>query len=294
MAGKLTYPVDALQVGKWIKEQFGLRNNVTAVFMTHAVVNDTIGNYLGYGDAGTYLHVPITLQHFRILARLGRAVSWSMFHDIEYGVEFFFSEEDYLNKQRKSRVKTEVKTEAAQLSLPPSLFPVPASSRRASTSSSSLKADAMGSGKKRPRRTAAATVRSYAVPDSDDDDIANDDEKTVTMHMIVRKRKVESNLQRWIKELSVLLKEEQRKYKDKKKSVDKTASLDSKTKVRVNKSEFFKSLATNLRDLRKIDQDKRRALYGPDVADADFSEGDDDEYQFRNTRSGNKRRKIGT
>lgn len=59
-------------------------------------------------------------------------------------------------------------------------------------------------------------------------------------------------------------------------------------------SEFFKSLTASLRDLRKLDQDKRRALYGPDVADADFSEGDDDEYQFKNTRSGNKRRKIGT
>jgi hypothetical protein len=60
MAGKMTYPagnmhstlhlvtiltefIDALQVGKWIKEQFGLRSNVTAVFMTHAIINDTLG-----------------------------------------------------------------------------------------------------------------------------------------------------------------------------------------------------------------------------------------------------------
>jgi hypothetical protein len=71
----------------------------------------------------------------------------------------------------------------------------------------------MGVGKKRPRpkRMAAATVRSYAIPDSDDEDIANDEEKTMAMHSNVKKRKVESNLQRWIKELSVLLKEEQRK-----------------------------------------------------------------------------------
>lgn len=39
----LTASIDALQVGKWIKEQFGLRSNVTAVFMTHAVINDTLG-----------------------------------------------------------------------------------------------------------------------------------------------------------------------------------------------------------------------------------------------------------
>jgi hypothetical protein len=60
ITGKMTYPagtmpsnphliavligtIDALQVGKWIKEQFGLRSNVTAVFMTHAVINDTLG-----------------------------------------------------------------------------------------------------------------------------------------------------------------------------------------------------------------------------------------------------------
>src|ERR1700691_4881006 len=61
MSGKMTYPagnisfepshvitalievIDELQVGKWIKEQFGLRSHVTAIFMTHAVINDTLG-----------------------------------------------------------------------------------------------------------------------------------------------------------------------------------------------------------------------------------------------------------
>lgn len=40
---KLIMSSDAIQVGKWIKEQFGLRSSVTAIFMTHAIVNDTIG-----------------------------------------------------------------------------------------------------------------------------------------------------------------------------------------------------------------------------------------------------------
>jgi hypothetical protein len=41
-----------------------------------------------------------------------------------------------------------------------------------------------------------------------------------------------------------------------------------------------------------MDLDKRRALYGPDVADLDLSSGDDDEYQIKNTRS-SKRRRLG-
>lgn len=36
--------------------------------------------------------------------------------------------------------------------------------------------------------------------------------------------------------------------------------------------------------------EKRVLLYGPDVADEDLSEGDDDEYQYRTTRA--KKRKY--
>jgi hypothetical protein len=122
-----------------------------------------------------------------------------MFHDIEAGAEFFFSEDDYLNKQPKPKIKTEVKTEVTQLSIPPA-------SSKASTSKPDKSPE-----KKRPRRTAAATIRSYVVPDSDDEDIAEEAEITWGMHVDAKKRKVESNLQQWIKELSVLLKEEQRK-----------------------------------------------------------------------------------
>lgn len=146
--------------------------------------------------------MPITLEHFRILARLGRSVNWSMIHDIELGAEFFFSEEDYLNKESKFKVKTEVKTETTQLSVPSA-----SSSRRASTSRLEKSPS-----KKRPRRSAAETVRSYAIPDSDDEDIADEDEEEVPkVTSNARKKRVESNLQIWIKELSVLLKEEQRK-----------------------------------------------------------------------------------
>lgn len=56
-------------------------------------------------------------------------------------------------------------------------------------------------------------------------------------------------------------------------------------------SEFFKSLVGNIRNLRKVDQDKRKAMYGPDAPEEEFTEGDDDEYQHRN-RPG-KRRRLG-
>ena len=42
--------------------------------------------------------------------------------------------------------------------------------------------------------------------------------------------------------------------------------------------------------MRRIDQAKREKLYGADVPDADYSDSDEDEYQYRTTRS--KRRKV--
>jgi hypothetical protein len=69
------------------------------------------------------------------------------------------------------------------------------------------------SSKRRPRRSAAA-VTSYVIPDSDDEAIVEDDDDNavvVLMTMQANKRKVESNLQRWIKHLSILLAEEQKK-----------------------------------------------------------------------------------
>lgn len=55
---------------------------------------------------------------------------------------------------------------------------------------------------------------SYVIPDSDDEAIVEDDDENavvVLMTMQAKKRKVESNLQRWVKHLSVLLAEEQKK-----------------------------------------------------------------------------------
>jgi hypothetical protein len=55
-------------------------------------------------------------------------------------------------------------------------------------------------------------------------------------------------------------------------------------------TEFLKTISQSLRDLRKADQVKRQLLYGPGVADEDYSEGEDDEYVFRTSRG--KRRRV--
>lgn len=67
-------------------------------------------------------------------------------------------------------------------------------------------------GKKRPRRQAAVTVSSYVVPDSDDEAIADDEWDYLAPRK--GKRKEETNLQKWIHHLAILLKDEQRKVGD--------------------------------------------------------------------------------
>ena len=68
-------------------------------------------------------------------------------------------------------------------------------------------------GKKRPRRSTASMVKNYLVPDSDDESILGE-QKSDSMSLTkseVGKKKAESNLQRWIKHLTALQKEELKK-----------------------------------------------------------------------------------
>ena len=163
------------------------------------------------------LHVPITLKHFQLLARLGRmpvclfshifctaylnttaAQSFYLYHEIESGAEFFLDENDYIAKNdvaRNLENKHKVKVEASPNPLP--------------SFSSSAPAPASNRGKKRPRRSAAVTVQSYAVPDSDDEEIV--DEDSCFRIDDQEKKCKETNLQLWIKHLSDILKSETRK-----------------------------------------------------------------------------------
>ena len=187
---------------------------------------------MGYTTTPT--HVPVTLKHFKLLAHLGRAPvsstlhlycswtkfyrqNWCLYHEIEFGAEFFFSEEDYLSKQvppsdvkrsSKSRIKAnDIKKETS----PPTL---PRSTSHTGLSGPSQASTYPRTSRRRPRRSAASTVTSYVIPDSDDEAIIEDNSENAMMALLsmqAKKRKVESNLQRWIKHLSALLVDEQRK-----------------------------------------------------------------------------------
>ena len=126
--------------------------------------------------------------------------SFYLYHEIESGAEFFLDENDYITKNdvvKNSEAKHKVKVEGSPNPLPSfsSSSPAPASNR----------------GKKRPRRSAAVTVQSYAVPDSDDEDIV--DEDSCFRIDDQEKKSKETNLQLWIKHLSDILKTETRKVR---------------------------------------------------------------------------------
>lgn len=159
-----------------------------------------------------------------------------MYDVIENGAEFYFGEEDYLppeelsgaplkrrpTKRKHTRIRVKIVSEytvKTESSPGPSLglTPPPRSSSGSvsapiASSSSSGSRETSYEVKRRPRRSAASTSKSYVVPDSDDEEIADDeDEMMQHVHAQAKKRRVESNLQKWIKHLSVLLKEEQKK-----------------------------------------------------------------------------------
>ncbi|KAI8969642.1 hypothetical protein BD414DRAFT_518471 [Trametes punicea] len=306
--GKLPYPADYTQVGTWIQSHYGHLSAPAAVVRIHAVINqnyNVLHHHLYTSDGPIVARVPTTLKQFKILARLGRSPSMSLFDDIEWGTEFYFSEEDYLGQEelargvpsrasgkkfaRKARTPTSSCNSEQAIKCETSPAPGPSSSSSSSPSSSAVAAagaEGLRPGKKRPRRSVVSAVKSYAVPDSDDEEIA--DRLDDSLQRFAKKRRAESNMQRWIKHLAILLKEEQKKYNEKKRRIH--AATPPGARVKVSKTDFHKSLAVNLPRLRRIDRAKREKLYGADVPDEEYSESDEDEYQYRMTRG--KRRKV--
>ena len=139
-----------------------------------------------------------------------------MIDDIENGIEFFMTEEDYLSaedlsgapskkppkKQSRSKLKLPGEVVKAERTSPPSIsFASPPMPIMDSTLI-----------KKRPRRSVASASKKYVVPDSDDEMIV--DECDIDLHeanCFAKKRKVETSLQKWIKHLTAILHEEQKK-----------------------------------------------------------------------------------
>lgn len=114
-----------------------------------------------------------------------------MWQAIQVGAEFLLDEDDYLSEasrtmHRAAKQKV-VKIESVERDL------LPSPSR----------------GRKRPRRS-ANTVRSYAVPGSDDESVL--EEQSIQMRPDMRRNMPqETSMQLWIKHLSLLLKTETRK-----------------------------------------------------------------------------------
>lgn len=272
LSGKLHYPHDPVHVGKWVKTQFGVKSSISAIYMTHAVINDNchlLHNYTMATDKTLFntlsQHVPITFKHFQILARLGRAPNFYLFHGIEAGAEFYMDEDDYIannDQARKLLSNTKIKKESTpdDVSDSPLARPTPRSHKRL-------------------RRSTTNSIHSYAIPDSDDDTI------TYGEHIEDRYEKKKfraSGLQLWIKNLAELLKAEQRKYNEYKRRQERAA--EPGTKIRVGKTSFLKSLGTNLRSLRKIEAEKRLKYNEPDPTVEDYSDDDDEEYTTRRSK----------
>ncbi|KAH9179344.1 hypothetical protein EDB89DRAFT_2217692 [Lactarius sanguifluus] len=275
----LPYPADVLPVGRWIRNQFGRRHPVTATFMNHAVVNDNHG-ILQHYLSGPLL-VPITLHHFKMLARLGRAPNYQLFRAIRDGAEFFLSDNDYLkypdvDVKRETPSAEVVPSEVIRnsaLSMPMSIAPIPSSSVTSSAART----------RKRLHRSAAATVKSYALPESDEESLALSES---SRHR-GRTHTTDSDLQLWIKHLSALQKDETKKFNEKKRHLEQ--SNISGTRLRAVRNDFLRTVTAGLRDLRQLDSAKKQQAHIPAVPD-EHSESDDDEYQCRKRPS--KRRKT--
>jgi hypothetical protein len=207
--------------------------------MNHAVVNDNHGvrkrslsqdstKLVSFQILQHYLSspllVPITLNHFKMLARLGRAPvcvypcsraslnsipirdqNYQLLRAIRDGAEFFLTDDDYL-KYSDVDVKRETPSADAMPSetirdpaLSMSTVPTPSSSVTASTTRT----------RKRLHRSAAATVKSYALPDSDEESST----RGIFEASRHRARTHDSDLQLWIKHLSALQKDETKKVR---------------------------------------------------------------------------------
>ncbi|KAI0304324.1 Squalene/phytoene synthase-domain-containing protein [Multifurca ochricompacta] len=285
LAGRLNCWPDLLPVGRWIRNQFGRRHPVTATFMNHAVVNEdhvvrekslsqelTISlrfQVLQHYLLGPLI-VPVTLQHFKMLARLGRAPNYLLFRAIQDGAEFFFSDSDYL---KHSDVEVKRETPGAESVSTGTTQDSPLSIDLLSNTSATSN---VARTRKRLHRSAAATVKSYALPDSDDESPIHGIPEVPRRR--TGTRAVDSNLQLWIKHLSTLKRDENKKFKEKKRHIEQ--SNLPVVKIRAITSDFLRALTAALRELRQLDSAKKQQAHVPAVPD-EYSESDYDEYQCR-------------
>ncbi|THU87049.1 hypothetical protein K435DRAFT_826523 [Dendrothele bispora CBS 962.96] len=289
-------PHDVVQVGRWIKNDFGARSSITAVFMTHAVLNDNTSILEHYLLDCASSPVPVTLKHFKLLARLGRSVNCTLFTAISSGAEFFKSEEDYIqtweiSRRKYHKLKTQgrssfsypqvsVVIERPHVLSPSSSYPSTSTSGSPLLLSSSLPSSSTIRGTKRPRRS-AAQVHSYIIPDSDDEAIADYSDVDVDLEEKepdeYKRKSDNGHLHKWTKHLGELLREEQAKNRQIKKRLEKKTGQ----KIYLARSEFVKSLSTNMRILRKLAEVRGNAN---EPSTDEYTDDGDDEYVHRHSK----------
>ncbi|THH16562.1 hypothetical protein EW146_g4100 [Bondarzewia mesenterica] len=279
MTSRLHYPEHSLHVGRWVRNEFGTRHFLTAIFLTHAVINCDHTLLPIYLPLDASPSVPITLKHFQLLARLGRVPPYALFQAIHNGAEFFMSEDDYLKGDPKIKKEN---TPSADLAGP--------SSSSLSVAQSLASISAVTSSARVRNNPTTTTPHHFGAQTPA---ICRGDGQVRSLKKQSNKSKVETNLQKWIYHLSALLKEEQKKYNERRKRLEK--ELEPGTKIRLPKACSQRLFAFD--GFTKVDISAERAeealqflIYGSDVVDEEYSEGDDDEYQYRSRRA--KRQKT--
>ncbi|KAF8606938.1 hypothetical protein BDV93DRAFT_330574 [Ceratobasidium sp. AG-I] len=270
---KLPYPASPRHVAEHVLEHFKSDHRSTAVMMTHCVIN-------GNGQAlGLYIdeNVPITLFHFKALARLGRQPCWKFWQKVERQA-FYFSEDDYLPHE-------DVRPPSSgKMSINTLCNPDPPTPQRLETPTTPTCSEEGSSSWSRPRRMAASATRSYRIA-SDSDDEETTDELEFSLHVLKKTkgkgkgkgRAVErtpvvqsetTSLHLWTKHLGLLLKEEEKKWKERKRLAERDEF--GRPKERIFKTEFMRSLASRMVTLKERDRASTPAPVLEDDSDEEY------------------------
>ncbi|CAE6440123.1 unnamed protein product [Rhizoctonia solani] len=250
---KLPYPATPRHVADHILEHFKSHHRTTAIMMTHSLINGNMHTLGSYIDE----NVPVTLFHIKVLARLGRQPCWKFWSKLDKQ-KFYFSEEDYLPQE------TVRPPPSGKMSINTLCNPDPIKSERSRTPATP---SSFEEGSSRPRRMAASATRTYKIPsDSDEDEVSDDMDysystskrsrtkgkgksKAVEQPPNIQPESTDFHL--WTKHLGLLLKEEEKKWKERKRLAEKDES--GRPKERIFKTEFMRALASKVTDMRKRD-----------------------------------------
>ncbi|KAG8694016.1 hypothetical protein FRC08_008749 [Ceratobasidium sp. 394] len=270
LEAKLPYPASPRQVAEHILEHFKRDSRATAVMMTHSVINGNVQALDQYIDE----NVPITLFHFKVLARLGRQPSWKFWQKVD-SQAFYFSEDDYLPPENIKPLSS------GKMSINTLCNPDPIKPERLRTPDTPVGSEEGFSLTGRPRRMAASVPRSYKIPTESDEEAADETEYSSTVTRWTKgkgKGKAEertppvqsesTSLHLWTKHLGLLLKEEEKKWKERKRLAERDEY--GRPKERICKTDFMRSLANRIVAFRERDRASTPAPIVEDDSDEEY------------------------